>query len=1167
MNLKTLLFAAMTLSLSSMLSDAAPLKATLSEQGRKGPDCGRDTSCEVWKQFRRGHPFPVQEVAAARAADSLVLIFSEPSMPKVELQQVVKQAFGADLRDQKVRRWMIGEDGWVEDLVVTVRYGAVKGAAAAPRPSGKGRSAETQPDFLDDRQLRDRLSLIAHRLWGTAFGLKLDSATLPFEPRARGSAANLDPHPSELLEWLSDSQLKWRPIGGTGAERVFSELSAAPIGDVYASTDNQMTLLQLTREDVRLAKLNPSAFANAWRAPFRKFAISTDVILGAAWQADGGIGFVGRMRRTGTDVLPPLRFETFALLARTGTSELAQSYERNTPFAGKMMSGRYAGADWAPIYLSPQLIDTEFGALLNITDQMLKSWSMAGDIDYLYFDYPLRPAAKRFAFGVTPLSDLVRRETGSTSVLFNWNTSGSAAVVSRLKLDVLTPTRTGALPVTYGAETTPGSGMKYGNQIESLQKHERDAYTYFSELRDPNLARVVSYTLIYQAFQAYGRQKASATDTGDPRVDVRQAATKSLVDELSQVLVELKQPDAAHRIIQSQVIAFEMRSGRKVTLDPARRQQLDADMRRDLEGLFKEIAAIQSLDSRYRNPQALAALLVDFRTEQRVAVADLIARQEAFNALVDRYNSAGKMARLGLPNQSELEATDAKLTADSKKLKEMSMRTERLHGLIQPVAASMRDLDQIRTRFTAASTSTSEGWIKTPSIVISQNSQSMRMIGGHNLNSTALRIEVDPAATEAKLVESGNVRVLRVPPGQADEAAARANDLARQIEHGKADIRSIRSALAENRAPAMKRTRLAALQGEPPSDMRLIAGRSGVEVLSDAQLRGQMLALYDALGKGVGANYAGMARREVNGDILVLTRAGDRADCCVRVHDLATFRDRLAEWKGQGDVALVDFEPAQARALARNLAGRDDAAMLEAVGGGHGGEPPVGNFSFISGNGEPPRNMGNGGGTTPPGGGKPPPGAGKDGNGGGTNPPKPPGGTGGQIDPMMVRMLIDHGQPVEVRAIMMKSRSIQRAGEAIEGAPAEAELQNLQRAAKLDDSRKALAWDTKRDGRPVIFRLRFLDVDPTVNSLEARVIAGVDPLQAPAAIKLLSESIDLARQGKPQGSLFDLQSRVKDLVDRSPDRLSVKRLITYVNEARNSFMMTRKDSAAPSNTG
>ena len=110
--------------------------------------------------------------------------------------------------------------------------------------------------------------------------------------------------------------------------------------------------------------------------------MASDVVVGASWSGTDALLIVGRQRQVPLDVLPPLRFETFALLADVDARELAQSYERTTPFAGKLRAGDYANADWAPIYLSDPLIDSEFGALLNITDQMLKSWSSAGDIDY-----------------------------------------------------------------------------------------------------------------------------------------------------------------------------------------------------------------------------------------------------------------------------------------------------------------------------------------------------------------------------------------------------------------------------------------------------------------------------------------------------------------------------------------------------------------------------------------------------------------------------------------------------------------------------------------------------------------------------------------------------------------------------------------------------------------
>ncbi len=50
------------------------------------------------------------------------------------------------------------------------------------------------------------------------------------------------------------------------------------------------------------------------------------------------------------------------LLAGVNSDELAQSYERNSFAAGKFDEDK--NLDWAPIYLSDVLIDTEYGSLL-----------------------------------------------------------------------------------------------------------------------------------------------------------------------------------------------------------------------------------------------------------------------------------------------------------------------------------------------------------------------------------------------------------------------------------------------------------------------------------------------------------------------------------------------------------------------------------------------------------------------------------------------------------------------------------------------------------------------------------------------------------------------------------------------------------------------------------
>ena len=161
---------------------------------------------------------------------------------------------------------------------------------------------------------------------------------------------------------------------------------------------------------------------------------------------------------------------------------------------GQALTGPYKLRDWAPIYLSEPLIDSEFGALLNVTDQMLKSWTEAGQIEYAYFNYP-KP--DHFPFGREPLTRILARKLHTHSLLFNWNTAGSAVVVHRTGFSTITVKQTGALPITYGADSkTKAEG---GADVFS---YEDQAYQYFASLADPCLHRVVQYTLIYQLFRA-----------------------------------------------------------------------------------------------------------------------------------------------------------------------------------------------------------------------------------------------------------------------------------------------------------------------------------------------------------------------------------------------------------------------------------------------------------------------------------------------------------------------------------------------------------------------------------------------------------------------------------------------------------------------------------------
>ena len=84
--------------------------------------------------------------------------------------------------------------------------------------------------------------------------------------------------------------------------------------------------------------------------------------------------------------------------------------------------------------------------MLNLADQILKSWSQHGDVEYYAFQYP-KPA--KYPFGDRAASEYFARKFLTTSLLFNWNTEGFATITNVNGRDILTGDRTGALAVLY----------------------------------------------------------------------------------------------------------------------------------------------------------------------------------------------------------------------------------------------------------------------------------------------------------------------------------------------------------------------------------------------------------------------------------------------------------------------------------------------------------------------------------------------------------------------------------------------------------------------------------------------------------------------------------------------------------------------------------------------
>ncbi|HEV7572303.1 MAG TPA: hypothetical protein VGQ21_12470 [Thermoanaerobaculia bacterium] len=409
----------------------------------------RDT---LARGFRDTFPFHTQVLALSDPASdsSRTLIISEPP-PYFTIGEVLAP-LAKVLRNHSVVTTKVGYDGWVQDVAASI--------------SGS------------DADISAALSAESRRIFGTSY--KSYVLPLPAKRSASGSNLDLSVTPAEVQQWLANGAT-FLPVEGGNAVTA-SEIVQASGSKVYVSRSRGLVAWWLPK----------TVSVTDCRVQVRQFAIDSDLVIGAAAKPTGLI-ILGRERQVPVDLLPPLRYETVELLAAVqhgSKGQLAQSYERLHPFAGRLSNGR----DWAPILLSPELIDTEYGSLLNITDQLLKGWSNAGQTHYANFKYAI---PGHYPFGSEAVSDTL----GASTLVYNWNTKGAGYVVAADDSKVFAINRAGALPVTYIPE-----GMDVNTAGPQVMAAEDAAYDYFGRMSDPNLVRVVQYAAIYQIFSAFGVQ-------------------------------------------------------------------------------------------------------------------------------------------------------------------------------------------------------------------------------------------------------------------------------------------------------------------------------------------------------------------------------------------------------------------------------------------------------------------------------------------------------------------------------------------------------------------------------------------------------------------------------------------------------------------------------------
>ena len=409
---------------------------------------------DVWNEFRDKNPYNFQIAGLKKCEDdSYLAIISEPTedVLEKEIESVFKK-YNCSFKTYKKK---IGYDGWLRDAVISFN----------------------DASEADIRKIEKKLFKL---LYGTDYKAHfLDISVIPEHTAFSVHNLNFQVSEEELRQWfITDKEVLVALDDSTEETNLVDCLGS--------DGDEMQVFISKTPGFVVWVLSVGSCDYNDFRIAARQFSIDSDVIFGAISNGRR-VGIIARERCIPLYELPPMRQETLHLLASTEEDELAQSYERTSLFAGKQTGGK----DFAPIYLSNELWHTEYGNILNITDQMLKSWSENGTIEYTEFNYP-KPV--NWTFNVGAQADL-----NVSRLTYNWNTDGVGYEVEDDDYTIYAINRTGSLPVSYIPGETEGISDK-----DPVYQAEEKAYDFFSDLSSPELVKVVQYVSMYQIFMNFG---------------------------------------------------------------------------------------------------------------------------------------------------------------------------------------------------------------------------------------------------------------------------------------------------------------------------------------------------------------------------------------------------------------------------------------------------------------------------------------------------------------------------------------------------------------------------------------------------------------------------------------------------------------------------------------
>jgi hypothetical protein len=793
-------------------------------------------SCGIWRSFRIGHPAPYQTIALYEGQGDAVVILSEPPplLSPAQFAKTVKAIFGESLIELTYNRWPTGIDGWLEDAVLRVKLTDERKARVLGARNFESWSAPAG--------VVDRLRFLYRLMYRTSDGFWIDQ--LKADRGETKPITELRVPISDVAGWLANPDERWNPLSGEGTTLSSRDLYSAKSPGAFKAKSSLVSLV-----------IPSGTHLDELMADFRRFAVASDLLIGAVGMKGGGLLLLGRSRQEDMETLPPLRFETLVGFARNRTDHLAQSYERQRIFAGKIRTGRLEGWDWAPILLSPQLEDSEFGTLLNLADQILKSWSQHGEVGYYAFNHG-KP--KIYPFGEIAASDYFGAKYESTSLLFNWNTEHFATLTTINGREFLTADRTGALSVIYRPSSLGNDNRAVDREgrmamNEDADGRAKEARDYFAASGDPILVRVVQNVILCQAAQSLLKigdpQELAHSSRSDDVVQVLQGRAKAWLVKIEdgESAVDPVTREKLRKLLNTPSFTNE-----KVALILASPQSVEQDLQRSLQRFRTSLADAKSMpvylataDAKQRELffSTCASVGGTIQGPKGSEECHWTEHSESGQAVFAAYDAYVDRLKLMV---TEFSTVEERVVAQATELAEL----EKTYGSAIEIADRLarqsghESLDEILTDvLNHTPESRTKGFIRTPTVVLSHNSADRDSVGGHNIDlvpSRGLVAPRIPASVVGKLNQHIVIEAdLERPRPQVDALkAGRNGSLLDEIRDLSSKINSKPDLLAQVQVRAKKCQCDAVLsQGEdgeiyfarnaPPPIQQVIVGKSG----------------------------------------------------------------------------------------------------------------------------------------------------------------------------------------------------------------------------------------------------------------------------------------------------------------------------------------------------